>query len=270
MYEFGDFAGFIHAIKTASQLLVSPADYAAAVSALALDLQSQGVVYAEVFLSIGILLWRGVPVEPFWEAVEAARLAAEASTGVKLRWIFDAVRQFGPEPLERVVDWAIKLQSSESALGIGIGGDEASGPAAWFAAPYARARAAGLHLTAHAGETAGPESVWDALRLLRAERIGHGLHAAADPRLLDQLAAQGIVLDICPISNRKTGALPQDAPHPAHVFYERSITLAVASDDPGIFACDLLDQYAWLAQHGGFAFPELRQLALSSRRLGFV
>lgn len=270
LYDFGDFPGFIHAIKTASQLLQAPADYAAAVSALALDLQRQGIVYAEVFLSIGILLWRGVVIEPYWDALEAARVAAQAETGVCLRWILDGVRQFGVEPMERVVDWAIKLQKSDSIVAIGIGGDEKTGPAHWFERPYARARAAGLHATVHAGETDGPESVWDAIRLLKAERIGHGVHAATDPKLLDALGEGGIVVDVCPVSNRKTGAWPPNQPYPAHKYYRRGIKLAVASDDPGIFGSDLLEQYAWLAAHGGFSFAELRELALNSSKLGFA
>lgn len=270
LYEFNDFPGFIQAIKTASLLLRDPADYATAVSALAVDLQRQGVVYAEVFLSLGILLWRGVPIEPYWEAVESARLAAEASAGVRLRWICDGVRQFGVEPMDRVVDWAIKRQLSGSVMGIGIGGDEKAGPACWFERPYARARAAGLHATVHAGETAGPESVWEAVRLLKAERIGHGLHAVEDPRLLDALAEQGTVVDVCPISNQKTGSIAPGNPHPARQFYDRNIKIAVASDDPGIFSSSLLDQYAWLGQAGGFSMAELRQLAISSQALGFA
>ncbi|MGH9520064.1 MAG: adenosine deaminase family protein, partial [Terriglobales bacterium] len=204
-----------------------------------------------------------------WETIEAARIAAEASTGVRLRWIMDGVRQFGVEPMDRVVDWAIKLQTSDSVVGIGIGGDEKTGPAHWFERPYARARAAGLHATVHAGEIAGPDSVWDALRVLKAERIGHGLHAGADPRLIEALAARGVVVDVCPVSNRKTGAWPTDQRYPAHNYYKSGIKLSVASDDPGIFASDLLDQYAWLGAHGGFEFSELRKLALNSPQLAF-
>lgn len=269
LYEFNDFGGFIRAIKTASLLLQSPADYAAAVTALVVDLQGQGVVYAEVFLSVGILLWRGVAIEPYWEAIESARLAAESTAGVRIRWLFDGVRQFGVDPMEQVVDWALKLQSSGSVVGIGIGGDEKAGPAAWFERPYARARAAGLHATAHAGETAGSESVWNAVRLLKAERIGHGLHAIEDAALLDTLGTTGVVIDVCPISNLKTGSHARGKPHPAREFYDRNIKIAIASDDPGIFSCTLLDQYAWLGDNAGFSFAQLRDLAVSSRALGF-
>ncbi|HWG37307.1 MAG TPA: adenosine deaminase [Terriglobales bacterium] len=270
LYEFSNFAGFIHAIKTASQLLRDPADYAAAVTALAHSLQVQGIVYAEVFLSVGILLWRQVAVEPYWEAIESARRAAESETGVRIGWLFDAVRQFGAEPFERVLDWALQLAPGGSVLGIGIGGDESQHSASEFAEGYARARAGGLRTTIHAGETCGPESVWDALRHLSPDRIGHGLRAIEDPRLLEELARRGVPLDICPTSNYKTGALFAGQPHPAHDFLRRGVRLSISSDDPGIFGTSLLDEYAWLGEHGGFSSGELRALAQASLGAGFA
>ncbi|HUX66649.1 MAG TPA: adenosine deaminase [Terriglobales bacterium] len=264
LYQFSDFAGFIHAIKTASQLLRDPADYAAAVTDLLHQLRGQGVVYTEVFLSIGILLWRQVPIEPYWEAVEAARLAAEASTGVRLRWIFDAVRQFGAERFEQVVAWGEKLQSSGSVLAIGIGGDERQRATAEFAPGYARARAAGLRTTIHAGETCGPQSIREALTLLRPDRIGHGLRAFEDPELVEALAQQQVALDVCPTSNLKTGVWPTDRRHPALDYYNRGVKLSISTDDPGIFGCSLLDEYAYLRGPGGFSAAALRQVVQNS------
>lgn len=270
LYQFDDFAGFIRAIKTASQLLRDPVDYADAVTALARQLRTQGVVYAEVFFSVGILLWRGVAVEPYWEAAEAARHAAEAATGVRLRWIFDAVRQFGAAHLDQVVEWALRLAPSGAVLGIGIGGDETQRAAAEFASGYARARAHGLRTTIHAGETCGPASIWDALTHLQPDRIGHGIHAAEDPRLMDELARRQIALDLCPTSNFKTGAWKGASPHPIRAFYDRGLRLSVSTDDPGIFACTLLGEYEWLATHAGFSPAELHRLAAASFTYGFL
>jgi adenosine deaminase/aminodeoxyfutalosine deaminase len=261
LYQFHDFPGFIQAIKTASQLLRDPVDYAGAVTALARQLQSQGVVYSEVFFSIGILLWRGAAIEPYWEAAEAARRAAEAESGVRIRWIFDAVRQFGPDHLDQVVDWALRLAPSGAVLGIGIGGDEKQHPAAVFAPGYARARAHGLRTTVHAGETCGPQSVWDALTHLQPDRIGHGIHAIEDPRLMDELARREVALDLCPTSNYKTGAWTGAAPHPIRTFFDRGLRLSLSTDDPGIFNCTLLGEYEWLATHAGFSPAELLRLA---------
>lgn len=269
LYQFSDFAGFIQAIKTASLLLDSPADYATAVAALAESLRGQGVVDSEVFLSIGILQWRGVAIEPYWEEIEQARQQAEAATGVRIRWIFDAVRQFGAEPFERVVEWAVRLRRSGSVLAIGIGGDEAQRPASEFARGYARARDHGLRTTIHAGETCGAASIRDALRHLQPDRIGHGLHAFQDDGLVDELAQSQVLLDICPTSNFKTGAWNARLPYPARLYHQRGIRIAISSDDPGIFGCTLLDEYAWLHEHGGFSLEQLRQLAAASRTLGF-
>ena len=275
LYRFRDFAGFIQAIKIAGQLLRDPADYAAAVAALAAYLRSQGVVYSEVFFSVGILLWRGVPVEPYWEAIEAARLAAERESGVRIRWLLDAVRQFGPEPLERTVDFALRWRAAGgAALGIGIGGDESRRSAAEFAPAYARARAGGLHTTIHAGETCGSESIRDALRHLAPERIGHGLRAFEDDALVAELAARGVALDVCPTSNLKTGAWPSpaapNAPYPALGYLDRGLRLSVSSDDPGIFATTLLDEFAWLRAHAGFSAQAIAELARNSFACGFL
>ncbi|HXE30549.1 MAG TPA: hypothetical protein VN515_01980, partial [Terriglobales bacterium] len=224
---------------------------------------------AEVFLSIGILFWRGVPVEPYWEAVETARAAAELETGVRLRWIFDAVRQFGVDHVDRVVQWAAQNADAPAALGIGIGGDEAGGPASWFAASFARARDAGLRLTVHAGETCGPDSVWAAIAI-GAERIGHGLRAFEDPALVETLAARGISLDICPTSNLRTGAWRLDRPYPALQYREAGVRCAIGTDDPGIFECDLLGEYEFLHHSGGFSGEDLESLARNSFKCSFL
>src|SRR6185312_7885581 len=128
----------------------------------------------------------------------------------------------------------------------------------------------GLHTTIHAGETCGPESMWAALRHLSPERIGHGLRALEDPALMDELARRGVALDICPTSNLKTGAWRAGAaPYPAREYLRRGIAINVASDDPGIFGCTLLGEYAWLAQHGGFNGEELLAIARASLGRGF-
>lgn len=270
LYQFHDFGGFIQAIKTASQLLRDPGDYAEAVRSLARQLREQGVVYAEIFLSIGILLWREVAVEPYWEAVEAARSEAERETGVRMRWLFDGVRQFGAGRFEAVVAWAKKLQSSGSVLGVGVGGDETQCPTADFAAGFACAREAGLQATVHAGEIRGPDAIWEALTLLHPDRIGHGLTAIRDPRLVEALAQLQIPLDICSISNFKTGALGVRERHPAHRYYKYGLKVSASTDDPGIFGCTLLDEYAAWNDRGGFSISELEQVAKSSFACSFL
>lgn len=270
LYRFTDFAGFIQAFKTVSQHLADPEDYWIAVMDLARQLRDQGVVYAEVFFSVGILHWKQTEVDPIWRAIEVARQQAEREFGVRLTWIIDAVRQFGVEHVERVVDEAIRLHESGPAVAIGIGGDEKGGPAELFAKPYRRAREAGLHASVHAGETCGAESVRAAIEHLGAERIGHGLHAGDDPALLHLLAERGIPLEICPTSNEKTGCLPSARQHPARRYFEQGVPLVVGSDDPGIFSVSLLDEYELLHDHLSFNFDELLELARNSFRTAFL
>lgn len=242
LYDFSDFAGFIQAFKVASQHLITPEDYGALVGEMGRRLAAQGVVYAEVFFSIGILHWKKMEVGPVWTAVESARRQLERDRGVRLAWIFDAVRQFGAPAAERVVDEAILRMSSGPVVAIGIGGDEAAGPAEWFTETYARARAAGLGATAHAGETCGPESMWSALRNLGAKRLGHGLSAARDASLMDHLAANEVFIDVCQISNRKTGCWPLGARHPVAEFDAAGVKYSFGSDDPGFFGSSLLKE----------------------------
>lgn len=242
LYSFSDFPGFIHAIKVASQHLIAPEDYAFAVQELGRRLAAQGIVYAEVFISIGILHWKNMSVDPVWRALETARRQLQQERGVRLAWIFDAVRQFGLAPAERVVDEAIRYMSNGPVVGFGIGGDEAGGPAEWFSPVFARAAAAGLGLTAHAGETCGPESVWAAVRDLGVRRIGHGLRAIEDQSLLAHLAGHDHYIDVCPLSNQRTGCWPASQPHPVHVFDKHQIKFSFASDDPGMFGSSLLKE----------------------------
>lgn len=270
LYTFTDFSGFIRAIKTASQLLAAPADYAFAVGELAQHLRRQGVVYAEVFVSLGILQWRQVRIEPYWEAIAEATAEAEATTGVRLRWLFDAVRQFGAGPFEQVVDWAIKLQTSDIVLGIGVGGDERQVPTVDFASGYARARAAGLHTTMHAGETRGPEAVREAIELLHAERLGHACTAAADAAVLDLLRTTGTKIDSCQISNLKTGAWPAGQRHPVREFFQAGLPVSVSSDDPGIFGGSLLDELELLGKVNGFSSAEILQITDNAWTCSFL
>lgn len=259
LYDVRDFPGFIQAIKTASQHLMTPEDYGWAVRQMGGRLAAQGIVYAEVFVSAGIVHWKRMPFAAVWREIEAARQALAGEHGLRLAWIFDAVRQFGGEAAERVVDEAIRRRDEGPVVAMGIGGDENAGPAEWFEAAYARAGRAGLGLTAHAGETAGPESVWAALERLHAGRIGHGLAAARDPRLLARLAAGGEQIDVCTISNRKTGVGGLDGHHPVQIFDQYRINWVPGSDDPGIFGAALGDEIYECSCTWGMAWDSLRR-----------
>src|SRR6266851_2091786 len=184
LYNYADFAGFLAAFKDVTGHLQTPEDYELITYRLMERLKSENVLHAEVLVSVGVCLWRKQDFAAIFEGLERGRQRGEKDFGISLLWIFDAVRQFGAEKAQEVVDLAIQFRDRNVA-GFGIGGDEQAGPPEWFAGAYARGAEHGLHLTAHAGENAGPESIWGALNL-KAERIGHGFTAAQDPELIEE------------------------------------------------------------------------------------
>src|SRR5580698_8877636 len=190
LYNYKDFAGFLSAFKDVTGHLRTPEDYELITYRLMERLKSQNILHVEVFVSVGVCLWRKQDFPAIFEGLERGRERGEKDFGISLLWIFDAVRQFGAEKAQSVMDLAIQFRD-RNVIAFGIGGDERTGPAEWFDGVYARGAEAGLHLTAHAGENAGPESIWGALNL-KAERIGHGLTAEQDAELVEELATRQI------------------------------------------------------------------------------
>jgi aminodeoxyfutalosine deaminase len=262
-YRFADFAGFIESFKWATGCLRSPNDYALVTRRLLASLERQNIRYAEITLSAGVVLWRKQDFAAVYDAVREA--AAESS--VTVFWILDAIRHFGPEPAMEVAQLAAE-RVDDGVVAFGIGGDEVRGPAEWFRDVFAFAKARGLRLTAHAGETCGPQSVWQALEI-GAERIGHGISSVQDPALLRHLRDQGIPLEICISSNVATGAVPRLAAHPIRRIYDAGVPIVLNSDDPAMFGTTLTHEYELARDQFGFSEAELRELAENSFRYGF-
>jgi adenosine deaminase/aminodeoxyfutalosine deaminase len=262
-YRYENFAGFIESFKWVIQRLRGPADYALVARRLLERLARENVRYAEITISAGVMLWRGQEFAPVYEALrqEAAR------SPVEVRWILDAVRQMGPEPAMQVAKLAAE-RVAQGVVAFGIGGDEALGPVGWFGEVFEFARAGGLHLTVHAGETVGPESVWGALRL-GAERIGHGIRAVEDPALIEWLREHSIPLEICITSNVATGAVEALERHPVRRIYEAGVPIVLGSDDPAMFATTLEREYEVAAREFGFTGEELRGIAENGFRFAF-
>jgi aminodeoxyfutalosine deaminase len=255
-YAYKDFLGFIEAFKWVSSLLRAPADYALALHDLGELLLDQHVVYAEITLSVGVMLLRHQSVERNFEAI-AAETEALAARGLTLTFIFDAVRQFGADAAMKVVEAAQKC-ASKLIVAFGIGGDELSVPAEQFCEVYDRAGAIGLHRLMHAGEIGGPKEIREAIELLGVERIGHGIAAMHDPALMDLLAEQHIPLEICPGSNLRTDALARQlglpeagvAQHPLPLLFRRGVPVVLSTDDPAMFHTSLVKEYENALQMG--------------------
>jgi aminodeoxyfutalosine deaminase len=273
-YAYGNFTEFIDAFKWVTSFVRDPEDFALLAADLAEQLLAQHVTYAEVTLSVGVMLLRKQNPQANFEAMLAAIERFERK-GLHLNWIFDAVRQFGPELAGQVVDWA-KRCHSERIVAFGIGGDELQIETREFREVYECATDAGLHRLIHAGEIGGPEKIREAVELLGVERVGHGIAAIHDAALMDVLAARRIVLEICPASNVRTGALAKQLKreeasireHPLPKLMRHGIPVVLSTDDPSMFHTSLIEEY----QHAhamGLQEAELAQLVENSFSFSF-
>ncbi|WP_286930863.1 MULTISPECIES: adenosine deaminase [Aeromicrobium] len=242
-FTFTDFGHFIEVYLSVVDLLRTPEDIWTLTHEVGRDLAAQNVRYAELTMTPYTSIVRGIAAEAYVEAIEDARRAAERDFGVALQWIFDIPGESGIPAADVTLDTALRLGPG-SLVGFGLGGPEIGVPRPQFASHFERARAAGLHSVPHAGESTGPQSIWDSLDLLGAERIGHGIAAAQDPRLMERLAADGIALEVCPTSNVRTRSVPSLDEHPLATLVEAGVTVTINSDDPPMFGTTLNDEYA--------------------------
>jgi aminodeoxyfutalosine deaminase len=263
-YAYSNFTEFIETFKWVTSFLREPADFALAAADLAEQLLTEKVAYAEVTLSVGVMLLRKQDPRANFEAI-LETVEPFAAAGLQINWIFDAVRQFGAELAMEVVDWAKKCRSPR-IVAFGIGGDELSVATREFRQVYLAAAECGLHRLMHAGEIGGPERIREAMEL-GVERIGHGIAAIHDSGLMDLLAARRIVLEVCPVSNLRTGALATqlkktDASireHPLPKLLRHGIPLVLSTDDPSMFHTSLNEEYR-AAHEMGLTESELAQL----------
>jgi len=266
-YAPGDFAKFLDAFKWVTSFLRTPADYALITERLADELLAQNVVYAEVTVSIGVMLLRKQDPLANFAAIRKAA-AAYTSRGLKLNWIFDAVRQFGVAAAEAVVDLASKCVG-EGVVGFGIGGDELVLPTADFCGVYERAWTAGLGRLIHVGEIGDAKSVREAVEILGVSRIGHGIAAMNSHEVMDFLAQREITLELCPTSNIRTGALARQLgqasatidKHPLKTLFNRGISVTLSTDDPAMFETSLLAEYERAADGMGISADSLGNIA---------
>ncbi len=272
-FRFRDFPHFIECYIAVCETLRRPEDFARIVRELGEDAAAQNVRYLEVhFNPESNVRKRGLDFRAMLDGMNAGRRQAWERSGVEMRWIADGIRdaETGAASVTRTVDWIVALDEIDGVVALGLGGYEVGYPPAPFAADFARVRAAGLHTVAHAGETTGPETIWDSIRLLGAERIGHGLSALDDPALVAFLAETGVPLEVCPTSNLRTGVVASLADHPFPSLDAAGVTVTVNSDDPPLFGTTLTEEYKVLARAWGYGADGIERIALNAVRASFL
>lgn len=241
-FTFRDFAHFIEVYLSVVDLIRTPEDVRTLTYEVARDMAGQNIKYAELTVTPYSSTRRGIDPIAFMAAIEDARRAAETELGVVLRWCFDIPGEAGIPAAEATLELATRYRP-DGLVSFGLGGPEIGVPRPQFKPYFDRAIAEGLRSAPHAGESTGPGTIWDALRDLRAERIGHGTSAAEDPRLLEHLADNGIALEVCPTSNLATRVVTDIDAHPLRRFIDAGVTVSINSDDPPMFGTDLSNEY---------------------------
>jgi aminodeoxyfutalosine deaminase len=268
-FEFRDFAHFIEVYIAVADLVRDPEDVRILTYEVARELARQQVRYAELTATPYSHTVRGMAPEAYCEAMEDARRAAARELGIQLAWCFDIPGEAGLPAAESTLETALE-QRPDGLIAFGLGGPEIGVPRPQFKPYFDAARAAGLHSMPHAGETTGPETIWDALRDLGAERIGHGTSATGDPSLVSYLAEHQIPLEVCPTSNLRTGAVPSLAEHPLPAMVEAGLFVTINSDDPPMFGTTLEHEYLVAAQLLGLDAPGVAELAKAGVRASFL
>ena len=274
-FEFRDFAHFVDVYLAVVGLIRTPEDIRYLTYEVGREMATgQSLRYAELTCTpyTSVRPDRddlGMPIEAYTDAIEDARMAVERDFGLVLRWIYDVPGESGVPSADATLDYALNHRT-DALVAFGLGGPEIGVPRAQFQPHFEAARAAGLRSVPHAGETTGPETVWDSLRLLGAERIGHGTSSAQDPALLAHLAETGVPLEVCPSSNIATRAVPTLAEHPIRAFHDAGVTVTVNSDDPPMFNTTLNREYEIAAELLGLDEAGVAELARNAVRASFA
>ena len=257
-FEYRDFPHFIDIWVWKNQFLRKYEDFTFIAAAVARDLAQQNIRYAEVFYSPPDFTRHGLEAGKLTESIRAGLARVP---DIEIALVADLVRDFGPERAAGTLAEVGEVQNL-GVIGVTIGGSEQDVPPEPFEAVYEEARRFGFHTSAHAGEAAGAESVWGAIRTLRVERIGHGTRAYEDESLLDYLTEHCIPLEVCPVSNLRTGVVRSLDEHPVRRYFQRGIVVTINTDDPKMFGNSLAGEFRLLEERLGFSRDDIRTLIL--------
>jgi aminodeoxyfutalosine deaminase len=274
-YTFRDFDHFVEIFVTICHCLRTADDFARVTYEYGQSMARQNIQYAEVTWtpyahSGSTVSWPALSWDELLAAINAGREEARRQWGVEMRWIPDIVRS-DLGSADTVVRWLTSPSAlSGGVIGIGLGGPEKGFPPEPFEIAFREATAKGLHSDPHAGETVGPESVWGAIRALKAERLGHGVRAIEDPALVAYLVKHQIPLEVCPTSNLRLGVYPSYTAHPLRRWVEAGARVTLNSDDPALFNTTLNDEYLHAVQDCGLSVGQLEEVALNAVRASYL
>lgn len=269
-YTFKDFKHFIQVYLTLSNCIRTPTDIEEVARAFLSEQAAQNIRYSEVtYTAFNHYHFKQIPFAEQLAALNRARAWGEAEYGIKMNFIIDIPRSIPAEKGPMIADWAISGQGN-GVVALGLGGPEANNPPEKFKTAFERAQAAGLPSVPHAGEMAGPESIWGALRLLNAVRLGHGVRCLEDPTLVAELRARQIPLEICPTSNICLGIFPSFATHPLPYLLAEKLYLTLNADDPSLFNTTLTAEYSKVAQNFHLDAKDLEKLVFNALRASFL
>ncbi len=256
LLRYRDFSEFLTVYMALVRAVISGEDFERLAYELGIHLARQHVRYAEVMVSPMQHILRDVDMLEAIAGTAAGFARARKETGLRVLLAFDFGRQYGPDKAWHVLEVACAAKP-HGVVAWSIGGNEIGHPPEPFAEVFAAARNNGLKLMAHAGEVVGPASVWGAVDALQVARIGHGIRAIDDPRLIAHLRERGTVLDISPSSNLYTGAASSWGAHPLRRIYDAGVTVTINTDDPTFFHTTLTNELKLVVQHFGFTADDL-------------
>lgn len=262
-FRFRDFPHFVDIYVAITRCLRSAQDYELIAYEFGAEMARQNIRYAEATFTPGTHNALGVPFDIYFAGLTKGRERARAEFGVEMGWIFDIVRDNRDPKHPEYTLWAAREGMKDGVVALGLGGHEAPNPPDAFAVWFERAREAGLHTIPHAGETSGPASVWSSIRLLKAERLGHGVRSIEDPALVEYLAESGIPLEVCPTSNIRLGLYSGVDTHPMRRLHDAGVTVTINSDDPPLFNTTLNNEVALLYSGFGFDIDTIDEIILN-------
>ena len=268
LYRYGSLHEFLGAFKVVCQHLRGKEDYGEILEDLAESLLRQGVFYAEIIYSPSIpWIWGRDGREILRHLLKTGARFEEQ--GLVIRWVLDCVRQFGVEAAWRTARLAAEHRT-DGVVALGMGGDELSLPLTEYREVFLWAKAHEIYAHVHAGEIGDPEQVWSALKDLGANRIGHGVQAARDPRLIEYLREHAVGLDVCLTSNLRTRAWAPLSQHPFPLLYRRGVPVTLNTDDPGLFRTSLTEEYLKASRIFGLTARDFQRIALQAVRCSFL